>query len=274
MSSEQDKAFPGAADLPAPIQKETDFTRELLAENERLREELAQLADRQQGAVRKPHDWEELRQELRQRIDTLEAECTTVRERLDQVERENQQFAERYVEMEEENNNLANLYVASYQLHSTLDLDEVLNIIREIVTNLVGADTFAIYLLDEETRELRAVVAEGLEVSEFPSTRLGSGVLGEAAASTETTCFEVQGEGGDLERPIVCVPLRLGDRPLGAIAAYSLLGQKGGAFSALDRELFDMLGGRAATAIFAAKLYSQSERKLNTIQSFIDLLTK
>ena len=35
-----------------------------------------------------------------------------------------------------------------------------------------------------------------------------------------------------------------------------------------------MLGGHAATAIFAAQLYSQSERKLNTIQGFIDLLTK
>jgi hypothetical protein len=35
-----------------------------------------------------------------------------------------------------------------------------------------------------------------------------------------------------------------------------------------------MLGGHAATAIFAAKLYSQSERKLNTIQGFIELLTK
>ena len=29
----------------------------------------------------------------------------------------------------------------------------------------------------------------------------------------------------------------------------------------------------AATAIFSSKLYSQSERKLNTIQSFLDLLT-
>mgnify|MGYP001096725761 CR=1 FL=1 len=45
-------------------------------------------------------------------------------------------------------------------------------------------------------------------------------------------------------------------------------------FSALDHELFTLLGGHAATAVFAARLYSQSERKLNTIQGFIDLLTK
>jgi hypothetical protein len=35
-----------------------------------------------------------------------------------------------------------------------------------------------------------------------------------------------------------------------------------------------LLAGHAATAIFAARLYSQSERKRNTIQGFIDLLTK
>ena len=69
------------------------------------------------------------------------------------------------------------------------------------------------------------------------------------------------------------MPLVVQNRPIGAIAVYSLLTQKDG-FSALDHELFNMLGGHAATAIFAAKLYSQSERKLNTMQGLIELLTK
>ena len=42
----------------------------------------------------------------------------------------------------------------------------------------------------------------------------------------------------------------------------------------MDHELFTLLAGHAATSIFAAQLYAQSERKLNTIQGFIDLLTK
>jgi hypothetical protein len=53
---------------------------------------------------------------------------------------------------------------------------------------------------------------------------------------------------------------------------YKLLQQKDG-FSALDNELFTLLAGHAATAIFASRLYAQSERKLSTIQGFIDLLT-
>ena len=69
------------------------------------------------------------------------------------------------------------------------------------------------------------------------------------------------------------VVVRVQERPIGAIAIHKLLQQKSG-FSALDHELFTLLGGHAATAVFAARLYSQSERKLNTIQGFIDLLTK
>ena len=72
---------------------------------------------------------------------------------------------------------------------------------------------------------------------------------------------------------MVVIPLHIQKQPIGAIAISSLLQQKEG-FTALDHELFNLLGGHAATSLFAARLYSQSERKLNTIQGFIDLLTK
>ena len=270
--SEHDKLSTRAEDFLALFNKGAEFTRELLKENERLRSRLAAVTDRQESAARDPGDWEKLRRELTVRIATLEEECTTVRERLDQVELENSQFAQRYVEVEEENNNLANLYVSSYQLHSTLDLAEVLRIITEIVINLIGAEVFAVYLIDGEKSELLPVISEGMHLASFPKAKLGAGVLGKAVASNETTCWDTQ-RSEDLTQPIVCVPLVVQNRPIGAIAVYGLLAQKDG-FSALDHELFNMLGGHAATAIFAAKLYSQSERKLNTIQGFIDLLTK
>ncbi len=67
--------------------------------------------------------------------------------------------------------------------------------------------------------------------------------------------------------------MQVQNRPIGVIVIYSLLQHKDG-ISVLDRELFTLLAGHAATAIFAARLYSESKRKLNTIQGFIDLLTK
>jgi nitrate/nitrite-specific signal transduction histidine kinase len=272
MSSNDPKLFARAEEFLSIFRKGAEFSRDLLRENERLRGELAAVRDRQDAAAQSPEQWEKLRRELLSRIRSLEQECTTVRERLDQVERENNQFAQRYLEIEEENNNLANLYVASYQLHSTLDPDEVLKIILEIAINLIGAEVFAVYLLNEETGELRAVAAEGAELASFPRIRVGQGMLGKAVCASETTCWDVEAS-GDRSQPVVCVPLAVQDRTIGAIVVHGLLQQKRG-FTALDHELFNMLGRHAATAIFAARLYSQSARKLNTIQGFIDLLTK
>jgi GAF domain-containing protein len=98
--------------------------------------------------------------------------------------------------------------------------------------------------------------------------------VGECVATGEVYSGEPSptppAEGG---HPVVCIPLRVDDRPIGAISIHRLLSQKDG-FSALDHELFTLLAGHAATAIFASRLYAQSERKLSTIQGFIDLLTK
>ena len=75
-----------------------------------------------------------------------------------------------------------------------------------------------------------------------------------------------------MERPIAAVPLKIKEHVIGLIAIYKLLQQKI-SFTAVDYELFTLLAAHAATAIFSSKLHSQSERKLNTIQSFLDLLT-
>ena len=40
----------------------------------------------------------------------------------------------------------------------------------------------------------------------------------------------------------------------------------------MDYELFTLLAGHAATAIFSAKLYSTSARKLTTLQGFLDMI--
>jgi len=272
MSDDSTKIFSRGEEFLQLFRKGAAFTKELLEENQRLRRTLVEVDHGQRSAARNPEEWGKLRLELVNRIHSLEEDYETLRERLVQVESENQHFAERYLEIEEENNNLANLYVASYQLHSTLDLDEVLKIIIEIVINLIGAEVFSVYLLDDATELLKPVACEGANVEDFPHCALGEGVMGKAVSSTETTCWN-EPRSDDYSQPIVCIPLSVQRCPIGAIAIYSLLQQKDG-FSALDHELFTVLGGHAATAVFAAKLYSQSERKLNTIQGFIDLLTR
>jgi transcriptional regulator with GAF, ATPase, and Fis domain len=253
------------------FKKGEEFTQELLRENEKLRYRVAQLEELTKFTDKegnfKVHTLEE-------RIKFLEDENKNLLDRYRQVEEENKDFANRYVEVEAENNNLANLYVASYQLHSTLDFNECLKIILEIVMNLIGAEEFSIMMLDEKTNELSIVAQEGMGPEARSSIRLGAGIIGASVKTGEA--FYRDGDptdlaGVDYSHPLVCIPLKIKEHVIGAIVVYKLLIQKE-AFSNVDYELFSMLAGHAATAIFSSKLYSQSERKLSTIQSFLDLL--
>jgi nitrate/nitrite-specific signal transduction histidine kinase len=253
--------------------KGKEFTEELLRENQRLRYRLAAVEN---VATAPPAVQEEVTR-LRDEIQRLVEENKRIQERFREVEEENKDFANRYIEVEEQNNNLANLYVASYQLHSTLDFREVIQIVQEIIINLVGAEAFSILLLDEKTNDLRTIAAEGQHVLEGVdkiSARLGEGVLGRVAKTGEAYYVNQDFEGGEItiEKPLAAVPLKIKEHVIGLIVIYRLLEQKD-SFSAVDYELFSLLAAHAATAIFSSKLYSQSERKLNTIQSFLDLLT-
>ena len=253
------------------FKKGEEFTQELLKENEKLRYKVAKLEEVTKFSGReesfKFHSLEE-------RVKFLEDENKQLLDRYRVVEEENKDFANRYIEVEAENNNLANLYVASYQLHSTLDFNESLKIILEIVMNLIGAEEFSIMMLDEKTNELTIVAQEGMGPEARTSVKLGAGTIGEAAKTGES--FYREGDPTDLAgvdylHPLVVIPLKIKEHVIGVIVIYKLLVQKQ-AFSNVDYELFSMLAGHAATALFSSKLYSQSERKLTTIQSFLDLL--
>ena len=259
----------------AIFQRGAEFTKQLLDENSRLRGELNDVQKRHSDAAQSDDEWSKLRQELNTKIEELENQNHTMLEQIRSIEGENQHFAERYIEVEEENNNLANLYVASYQLHSTLDSGEVVKVILEIVINLIGAEIFCVYVCEEGTGVLTPVAAEGDDVNGCPLLQVGEGFVGESVESGEVAVGDPGEPGGPPSQggpPVVSIPLRVDGRPVGAIVIYKLLQQKDG-FSALDNELFTLLAGHAATAIFASRLYAQSERKLSTIQGFIDLLT-
>ena len=57
------------------------------------------------------------------------------------IKAETKAYSSRYAEVEQQNSNLANLYVASYRLHGTLDREEVIAAIQEIIANLGNSKT-------------------------------------------------------------------------------------------------------------------------------------
>jgi len=256
----------------AMYNKVAHFTQELLTQNKELSEQIKKLEEAREKALKQVAGKEE--QELQRRIEELKKEKDELLGRYKEVSQETKDFLKRYQAIETENNNLANLYVASYQLHSTLDFMEVLDVITEIIINLIGAGKFAILLHQEKQGVLKPVKSEGIPLESIPPVRLGEGMIGAVAESGEVYYRDVSPSSLEIdpEHPMVCVPMKIQERLVGVIVVYQLLPQKQ-KLEKVDYELFGLLAAHAATALFSARLYSESVRKRETIKGFLDLVT-
>jgi hypothetical protein len=230
------------------FKKGLKFTEELLAENEKLRFRVASLEaesetlKKHQGAPSGDAHVEALKRQLQE----LERERASLLQRYAEVETENRDYQTRYAEIEEEHNNLANLYIASYQLHSSLSFPDVVQVVSEIVINLVGVSRFALYLHDAGTKTMHPIFTEGHDAPP-PVVTLGEGFVGKAVLDKQRL---VQDDG---KEPLAVIPLATLEELVGAIVIDKLLVQKQG-FSAVDHELFTLLGAHAATALLSALL--------------------
>ena len=258
------RIFARGEELVEILRRGLSFTEELLSENERLRfqivkgeSESLQLRNRLESeAARATQE----QSQLRRRLEHLER-------RFEEVEAENHDFARRYSEVSQENENLANLYVASFRLHSTLDPGDVMEIICEIMIELVGAEDFGILLLDERTNELTPVRTEGPVEHYPPHILVGQGVIGEAVRDGRAAYNEHPQAG----EPLAVIPLQIKGHAVGALVVTRMLHCRT-RFDAIARELLGLLAGHAATALMSSRLYAAVDRKLKTIEGFMDLI--
>ncbi|HWU40898.1 MAG TPA: GAF domain-containing protein [Candidatus Acidoferrum sp.] len=262
--------FSKGEELLEMMRKGQEFTTQLMKENERLRLRCIQMEKEILDLKENARDWnvEALLQERAGLIEKL----TRLEKRFSEMEEENQSFATKYVEITQQNESLANLYVASHQLHSTLDPQEVLGIVNEILINLVGAEEFAVFLVDRTTKELTPVTGEGI----LPKLASGELVLEEdflEQVVKSGNAYYHNGQSLHPGRPLACVPLKIKQDVVGAIAIFKLLIQKEG-FTPMDSEILNLLAGHAATSIVGSHLHADAERKLKTIEGFMELFKR
>src|SRR5262245_24337245 len=250
------------------------FTEELLRENERLRFRVAGLErELEQAAGKGSPPPPEAAADRTERARALEKERDELLTRFHKVKGANDVAGAHFEDIESQHNHLANLYVASYQLHATLNFAEVLDTVREILINLIGAEAFAIFWVDEKGGSLRRELSQGMASAVPERVRPDKGPLKDGFQGQSYYADPLPSSTSvDVARPIACIPLKIGARVIGLITVYRLLQQKD-RFDPLDFELFTLLAGHAATALFSSKLYQRSERKLSELQGFLDLLT-
>ena len=273
MSKTDDKTpVPEVPDLQASkrefietfFKRGAEFTEELMRENEKLRYRVVQLEEERRALLVRsdetPGSAQSTLRELVARIEALETERQSLLHRFEGVSSGSQDQIARFHEIERENNNLANLYVASFQLHSTMDLREVTQIILEILLNFVGAKTFAIQLVDDEHGKLRTLAAEGIERGRVPEGEVGEGRIGEVIKSghpyIDGERLRVRADLSHLDRPVIVVPLKIRERVVGVVIIWDLLSQKT-ALADVDYELFNLLAAHAASALQGAWLAAE-----------------
>ena len=216
-------------------------------------------------------------EKLRDQKKALESDSENLRVRIRELEEENLDFANQLVRTEEINNNLTNLYVASSRLHSVLSQDQVVEIIKEIIINFVGAEKFALLMRPKDSSDLEFIDGEGFEEGEFPKLIKADDHAIFQQVVNDQDIFLVEGsvvEGSDDPmKPMAAIPLVIHGEVTGVLAIYSLLIQKE-KFETIDYQLFSMMAEHAATAIFSSSLYEASERKRETYRGVMDLLLK
>ena len=203
---------------------------------------------------------------LQERVRLLEEENRVLRREIDDtkrqinaIEKENWDFYDLYILVERQNKSLLNLHVASQRLHSTLGFRDVIKVLEELLSNLVGSESFAISLHQPQAGGLVVIseVGSPLRVGEgVPMT----GPIARVLESGDVYISEHVGVQADDYPLVACIPLWLAGQVVGVITIHSLLVQKPGV-EAIDRTLFEHLGEHAAAAICAAHLFSKSRLK-------------
>src|SRR2546422_7374822 len=152
-------------------------------------------------------------------------------------------------------------------LNSTLNVDELLELIMSSATELLRAETSSLLLVDEESGDLVVQVATGAPGKEAERRRVppGSGIAGwvvehgEAAVVDEAESDArfyglIDHVTGFRTRSMVAGPLTVRGRVIGAVEAINKVGD--GGFTPDDVELATALSNQAAIAIDNTRLYA------------------
>jgi K+-sensing histidine kinase KdpD len=216
------------------------------------------------GALRPLARGGEAVQHLRQALERVQRESVSLVRIGASLEEFVRQQEARYSELEQELNDTALLYVASYQLQARAEPKEVVRHMRELLEQLVGVESFALYL-GAPGGMAHPVAHKGMTEAELAPLRTGEGAL-QTVFSRKTPLMVEDNPlpKGTLASPLAVVPLMLGDRVIGAIVIVSLFAHKT-SWAQVDQQLLHLLSSHAATALVAAHLEQRQSDLLGTL---------
>jgi phosphoserine phosphatase RsbU/P len=168
------------------------------------------------------------------------------------------------------------LLEVSSAITATLDLDQLLANVAEIVQKVLPYDLFAILLYNDRRRDLRIRYAVGHrdEVVSNLAIPVGEGITGAAAATREAILVaDVRNDPRylntvDAVRTEMAVPMTGRGKLVGVIDLQST---RVNAYTRYDRALLRLIATRVGTAIDNARLYRRVERQNRTMKTLANI---
>jgi hypothetical protein len=181
----------------------------------------------------------------------LSGEIRLLHSRFDSLRNEHDALAARYESAIDQNETTAALYTASFGLHAEPTREAVLTAIHDIIVNLVGSEEFAILERDARTGETLLIRAVGVD---WRQVEYDASVDQHVKATLHRGEVHVRSSASTVPGELTaCIPLRMDDRIIGAVAVFGLLQQKP-ALKPVDHEIFGLLEAQAGTALYLSSL--------------------
>jgi two-component sensor histidine kinase/putative methionine-R-sulfoxide reductase with GAF domain len=163
-------------------------------------------------------------------------------------------------------------------VNSSLDLQEVLELVASKVADALGTDACFVYLYDERTDELVLRATYGSRVEEMtrtPRMRPGEGITGVAAAERAPVMIPEQAHldprfklfpnlPEDEYQSILAVPILARDLLEGALNVRTRVPR---AFTEAEIELLVAIASQVAQTIEHAKLYERAQRRVAELEA-------
>lgn len=163
---------------------------------------------------------------------------------------------------------LTSLLNASKALNSTLDIDELLNLIMSVARRDLDAERCTLFMVDHEKKEIWSRVVQDYALKEI-RLPIGKGIAGHVAATGQVVnvadayshpafCSDFDKASGFKTKSLLCVPMEKDGRIVGVIQA---LNKKSGIFTEDDEDYLTALASHAVLALDNALLYSEALEK-------------
>jgi len=192
-----------------------------------------------------------------------------------------ERISETLIPFEQQFGHLQALAGIGQVVNSTLEIDEVLQIVMDTIIRMMGAERGFLMLRDERGEMVMRIARnweqESINKNEFAISRtVVERVIGSGEAIVTTNAREDPRFGGQESiiafnlRSILCVPLIVKSDLIGVIYTDNRI--RSGIFSESDRDLLRAFANQAAVAIENARLFSSLKRTLEEVTELKNLM--